>query len=170
MDTSHNVVSQKTRDHVLNTIKSDINPSARVLHTKIGTAVLLGAVLSLGICGQFGIGLTGFARSFSLHVHATMHPVTCAILCGMLFSIFPVVILKFITSPMQFRMIFTRKLKEVAMWILPLGVFLAQQGHHGTAIPDVGTWLISAIASFYLFAKIKDMSQVLVDQLLQPKT
>lgn len=166
----NSVVSQQTRDHVLNTIKSDMNPSARVLHTKIGAAVLLGTLLSLGICGQFGVGLTDFARNFNLQVHATMDPITCAIVCGMLFSIFPVFVLKFIASPMQFRVIFTRRLKEVAMWILPMGVIMAQHGHHGTDLPGLSTWLISAMISFYLFAKIKDVAQVFVGQLLQAKT
>lgn len=170
MSNSNSPISQKTRDHVLHTIKHDMDPSMRVLHTKIGASVLLGTALSLAICGQFGIGLTSFARNFNLRIHADMDPVTCAILCGMLFSIFPVFVLKFMTSSMQFRIIFTKKLKQVAMWILPIGVVMSQYGHHGKDLPGVSTWLISAMISFYLFAKIKDASQVYMGQLLNPSS
>ncbi len=169
MKNSGSTVSQKAKDHVLNTIKMDMNPPLLVLHTKLGASVILGAALSLGICGQFGLGLTDFARSFSLYVHTNMDPVKCAILCGMMFSIFPVAILKVMTSTMQFRVIFSKKLLDVSLWILTVGVIMAQYGHHGKDATGLSTWLISAIVSFYIFAKIKDVSQAFVGQRLQSR-
>lgn len=132
--------------------------------------MILGALLSLGICGQFGLGFTDFARSFSQYVHTTMDPVKCAILCGMLFSVFPVLILRFMTSALQFRVIFSKKLMDTSLWILTVGVIMAQYGHHGKDATGLSTWIISAIVSFYLFAKIRDIAQVFIAQRLHPQT
>ena len=53
----------------------DLEPPLALVHLKTAAAAILGSLLSLAICGQFGIGFTSFADAFSHEIHARMGPV-----------------------------------------------------------------------------------------------
>jgi hypothetical protein len=136
-------------------IAKDLAPPPHVVNIKLFFAVTIGGILSLTLCGQFGMGVTGWAEALSHRLHQTMSPLSCAIICGTLFAVFPTLLLRlFLCSPMQFRAILRQKLPTLSIWYGGAGTILAVYSEHGQGADEILFWSISAILTSYLLAAL----------------
>lgn len=127
-------------------IRADLQPSQLQVHTKLSLAVMTGSLISLSLCGQFGYGVTHWAESLNHQMHQAMSPVTCAVICGVIYAVFPTVLLRiFLCSPLQFRVILRKHLPSVLLWYASVGSFLAYHGNHGQGAVELGSWILSAL-------------------------
>jgi hypothetical protein len=141
-------ISKNIDKLILSHVARDLAPSMPMVHLKVGLAAILGGLLSLTVCGQFGIGWTSFAEAFSEKVHTTMDPIACAMLCGGLFAVFPATLLRLLCAPMQFRTIVRKKFGALALWFGGFGGALVYHGHHGNDAPQFAAWIFAALIAF----------------------
>ncbi len=133
----------------------DLEPAIAVVHLKTAAAAIVGSLLSLAICGQFGMGFTSLADSFSHALHANMGPIACALICGGLYAIFPIAILRFVLcNVMQFRAIFRRSFFIMAAWFACVGAVMAWQGHHGDQALQFGAWIFAALVAAIVLGRL----------------
>lgn len=145
--------SKELKNKIFQHVMKDLDPSWLLTHTKVGTASILGGLLSLVVCGQFGIGFTPLANSLNHAIHANMGSIPCAIICGMLYAAFPVTLLRFLLCPpLQFRAIMKRRWQAILVWFGGFGGLVATFGHHGTDILTFAGWIAAAIAGANLIA------------------
>ncbi len=145
--------SREVEERIVTHVMKDLDPSWLVSHTKVAIASVVGGLASLLLCGQFGLGLTNVANSFNEHIHHSMGPIPCAIVCGFLYAIFPIVVLRFFLSqPLQFRAIMRRRWQVILIWFGGFGGLLASFGHHGTQAVTFAAWIVGAVATANLVA------------------
>src|SRR5690606_10182745 len=102
---------------VIATIMRDLAPSPLSVHVRLGLATLSGAALSLAVCGQFGFALTAWGEAMSHELHAAMPPLACALICGVLFAVFPIAVLRLVlASGPLLRTLLTRHQLALASW------------------------------------------------------
>lgn len=143
-------VEDKIRAHAL----ADLAPSNMVVLLKSTAASLLGGFLSLFFCGQFGISFGAFDLSGYLPMDR-MTPEVCAVFCGLIFSVVPVLLMRFaFFSPLQFRAVIQR----YVLWLmLPYALWLPILASHGDFLNmkiELGLWLIAAIFSTFLNGRL----------------
>ncbi|MBC7659582.1 MAG: hypothetical protein H7249_07725 [Chitinophagaceae bacterium] len=144
-------LSVRTSNKVKDAIIQDMNPSQLTVHTKLSIAVLIGGVMSVAICGQFGFGVTEWAETMSHSLHESMAPIPCALICGALYAFFPTLILRLILcSPMQFKIIVKHNFWSVLFWYCLVGITLAYTGDHGQGIWELSSWIGSALLTSHL--------------------
>lgn len=142
-------ISEKIRK----TIVEDMRPTPFMLHLKLFTAVFFGGLISLAVCGQFGMGMTSWAEVLSHKIHETMPPMVCALICGTVYSVFPTILLRMLLcSPMQFRIIIKKKFVALATWYCGTGLSLAIYGQHGQGMLEIISWSLAAVGTSYLLA------------------
>jgi hypothetical protein len=136
-------------------VMRDLEPPWFTAHLKVAIAASLGGLLSLFICGQFGIGFTESANAVNHAIHRGLGDIPCALFCGTLFSIFPVLVLRFVLCrPLEFRAIMQRRRQIVAVWFAGFGAIAATLGSHGSAAALLAIWVISALVAANVFAYI----------------
>lgn len=136
-------------------VEKDLSPSSLIVNLKLLLAVMVGGLISLSICGQFGMGVTGWAEALSHRIHETMSPLLCASICGTLFAVFPTFLLRFVLcSPLQFKVILKRKFMTLALWYGGVGMALATYGKHGQGASEILFWSASALVTSYVLAGI----------------
>lgn len=142
-------VPDSIKEDIYRAVKSDMEPSRLVVHSKVGSAVAVGGGLSLFLCGQMGLGLSPLAHT--VH-HALMHHVGylgCTILCGAIFAILPVFLLKMLSSKIQFLVILRQERLATLSWILSFGIFLELRNQPDDVLLILALWGIPALLSFY---------------------
>lgn len=140
--------STTAREQIVTQVMRDLNPSWLVTHTKVAVASVVGGLLSLLVCGQFGLGFTGVANNVSDTIHASMDPVPCAVVCGVLFAIFPIALLRLtLCHPLQFRAIMKRRWQAILVWFGGFGGALAFLGHHGSDAFVLAAWIFGAVVA-----------------------
>lgn len=133
----------------------DLEPPIALVHVKAAAAAILGSLLSLAVCGQFGIGFTSLADAFSHAIHAEMGLVPCALICGALFAIFPVALLRLaLCNVIQFRAIFRRHFNVMGAWFAGVGGIMAWQGHHGDKVLQFGAWIFAALLAAVILGRL----------------
>lgn len=140
--------SKNTDEMILSHVAQDLTPTLPVVHLKVGLSAILGGLVSLTVCGQFGIGWTSFAQTFSEKVHSNMEPIACALLCGGLFAVIPAILLRLACSPMLFRTIVRKKFAALALWFGGFGGSLVYHGHHGNDAAPFAAWIFAALIAF----------------------
>ena len=136
-------------------VMKDLNPSWISVQTRVGISTILGGILSLLVCGQFGIGITTFADILNDKIHHNLGPISCALICGSMYAVFPTLILRlFFTSALQFKVITHQRFLSVLAWFAGFGVVLIYFGHHGDGLLSLGFWTISVISATNIIAKI----------------
>lgn len=140
-------------DSIRKTIVKDMDPTPFILHMKLFFAVAVGGIVSLAVCGQFGMGMTSWAEVLSHKLHENMPPVACSLICGTVYAIFPTILLRvFLCSPMQFRVILRSKFLSVFSWYASAGISLAYYGQHGQGAVEILSWFAAAVGMSYLLA------------------
>lgn len=131
----------------------DMNPSLATVNGKLALAVLLGGIISLSVCGQFGMGMTGWAEVLSHRIHEEMPPLVCASICGTAYAIFPTLLMRLVLcSPMQFQAIISKHFLAVSLWYLGIGYAMATYGEHGQKTDEIVFWTIAAVATNYVLS------------------
>ena len=70
--------SRKTKEAIIQAVAKDLNPSFLRVACYLMIAFSAGGVLSMFVCGQFGIGLSSFALHMSHKFHSEMDPLLCS--------------------------------------------------------------------------------------------
>lgn len=134
-------------------VARDLLPTPVVVHTTAALSGILGGILSLFICGQFGFGMTSWAQAFSTHIHETMPAWLCSVVCGTLFAVFPISMMRLACSPMRFHVLLKRHFFTVAMWFGLFGSILAVFGHHGNSFDQFSIWVAALLVCTLLLGR-----------------
>lgn len=150
-----NSLPRVTSESIQQKILADMRPGFIEVHGKFAVAVFLGGLISLAICGQFGMGVTNWAEMLSHKIHHGMSPLACAAICGIAYAVFPTLVLRlFLCSPVQFNVILKRRFLTLFAWHAAVGISLATYGDHGSGISEIIFWIIAAIGASYGVAAI----------------
>ncbi len=155
-------VPEHIRQEIYQRVKGDLEPPIGVVYAKTGVAVLAGGGLSLFLCGQLGMGLSSIAVTVNQWIMQAGGVVGCTALCGSLFALVPVVVLRALCSPMQFRAIVRKEWQAMALWILVFGVALALWNSSPNPLWEIFVWTLAATISFALLARSLDRVTVLL--------
>lgn len=145
-----NLIKEKIYSHV----RADLTPSRLVVHTKIGTSISLGGLVSLFLCGQLGVGLTTLAMAVHSVVMGVGGVFGCTFVCGVLFAIVPVLTLRTISTGVQFWLLVRKEWRAIAGWNLVFGSILAYQSSRSDPLWILLLWLLAAVGSFELLARV----------------
>ena len=139
------------KENIYQTVKRDLEPPGWLVHSKVGGSVAVGGALSLFLCGQMGLGLSPLAN----HVHGLlMHSgglLGCTAVCGILFALVPVLLLRAISSRVQYLVLLRKKRLLIAGWVLAFGFFLVLRNEQPEIILTMALWGVPAVLSFYIF-------------------
>lgn len=137
-------VENSIKAHVL----ADLQPSKWMVLLKATAASLLGGFLSLFFCGQFGISIGEWAFDFSQHLPMEMTPLNCALMCGVVFSVVPVFLMRFaFFNTLQFRAVIQRYIFWITIpYLLWLPIF-ASKGSFSEMEVELGLWALTAFFS-----------------------
>ncbi len=148
-------VPKALQERILSRIMRDLEPAWGATFGKIAAASLMGGMTSLFICGQFGLGLSGFADAFNQSLHHHTGDIACALICGILFAALPMAMLRFVfCSPIQFKAIMNKRWQAFVILFAILGTVLAAIGTHNTGILAVLAWLAGALLAAKLLAQL----------------
>lgn len=143
-------VPEYIKENIYQVVKRDLEPNRLTVHAKIGFSVVAGGASSLFFCGQMGLGLSSLAHS----VHEVLMDyggyLGCTIWCGVLFALLPVVVLRLLTSHIQYHILLRKERSVIACWILACGFFLVLQSQASNALLAMVLWGLPAVLSFYL--------------------
>ena len=148
-----NHIEKKIKEHV----HRDVSPSDGTAYRKSGIAFFFGGTLSLLLCGQFGMGLTSVASNINHTLHHSIGSLWCAAICGALFSIVPVLVLRVLSSPMQFRALLRKKWQPQLLWTVSIGVLLSYHGDFVFEFLAVIVWSTAAYAVFRSMGEAIDL-------------
>ena len=143
-------VPKKISEAICERVERDLEPSIKVIYAKVGTSMMVGGVLSLFICGQFGIGATPIAMRINENMHAMNGGIMCAIYCGAIFALIPLAILRFQCSPLQFNVIVKQNYHAVAVWLGGFGSMLVYHGNMGVEAVAFVAWFSAGALVFKL--------------------
>lgn len=149
-------LSKNTVNIISGYVRKDLKPGLFYVFWRLCASIAVGGVLSLFICGQFGIAFNTTAIGWNHLIHAHLGATQCAIVCGAAFSVLPVLILRFISSGVFFRVIIRRFGLAQAGAFLFAGILMYFGGTFMNEIAYVGIWFISALLSFKLCGLILD--------------
>ncbi|MGE0175109.1 MAG: hypothetical protein AB7T49_20105 [Oligoflexales bacterium] len=149
-------VPAEISESIFRSVQADLEPPLIGLYAKTGTAILAGGILSLFLCGQFGFGLSPIAHSTYAWIVGIVGSAGCHAFCGIFFAIFPVFVLRALSSPMLFRVILRKKWWMLYLWTIAFGLGLLAFNGRSDTITNVGIWSIAAMAAFALLAKVVD--------------
>ncbi len=147
-------ISKRVEDEIQLHVLRDLDPPWMLVHTKVALAAVVGGLASLLICGQFGVGLTPAATALNHTIHESMGPIPCAIVCGVMYAIFPIAMLRFaLCGPLQFRAITKRRWQSLLLWFGGFGGVMASFGHHGDSALTFSGWILAAIFAANVLAR-----------------
>ena len=149
-------LSKKTQEYIYSYVKNDLEPRQLDVALRIGVTLLLGGILSMFFCGQFGIGFSSLAKGWNHALHAHMGATQCAIVCGAIFSVVPVLFLRFVTNGVLFRKIIRHYTIIQAGMMFLSGSSMYLGGVVMNELINVSVWSISAFISFKIVGLIVD--------------
>jgi len=149
-------VPKHVKDLIYGKVIGDLEPSWTVVLFKSGIALIPGGVLSMVFCGQFGLGLSPLAVTFNHHIHHSVGPVACAVICGLLFSFVPILVLRSLCTAIQFRVLLRRHLMPM-VWFIAFAVIFASHGEIGADVLYLLIWLFAAVGSFKVYGYLLDL-------------
>lgn len=149
-------IPDNIKEKIFNQVLSDLLPSPVVVYGKTGISIIIGGIASMFCCAQFGVGFSSIAH-FSYHkVHHGMGPIWCALICGTIFSLLPVIILRFLTNSVQFRAIIRHKWQPQLIWLVLAAALLSLHGTIGFQILISAIWSGAAFFSYRLLGTAVD--------------
>ena len=149
-------VSEKTSKNIYLFVHRELNPSVMDVIWRLAFTLSFGGVLSLFFCGQFGIGFSSMAKGWNHLVHVHVGATQCAIICGGIFSVFPVLLLRLLTSGILFRKIIRHYGLIQGVMILVAGFTMYFGGSFMNELINIGVWSFSAFVSFKLVGFVVD--------------
>ena len=149
-------VPKQLSESVRQRIVRDMQPSLLLVYLKCGAAVILSGLISLLVCGQFGVGVTHAAHHLHHQLHSHISDLTSALATGAVFALLAPFILKLLCSPLQFRYIARRGYHAALVWFVGLGGFLAHHGDVGTEITTFVAWSMATFLTFQVGTRLID--------------
>lgn len=153
-------VSDKIRETIYRQVRADLCPSRTVVHAKVGAAVTVGGLLSLFLCGQLGLGLSTVANEVHHALMARVGFLGCTVTCGLLFAVVPVLVLRLVSSAMQFQVLFRKEWKAIVSWVVVFGAILAFQNDRSDPMWVLALWILAAVLSFKALAQLLHLTSV----------
>ena len=147
-------VSVKVKAKIL----SDLKPDLTEIFWKVGFSLAVGGWLTMIFCGQFGIGASSFAVKFNEHLHH-QSGILCAVVCGVLFSVIPVVVLRFLSTAHKFQAMIRYQAWVTAVWMVAIAALLSYFGDMGTEFFYVSVWFVAALTTYRLGGLIFHLSE-----------
>lgn len=147
-------ITSHVRSSVRAVVARDLQPSVGRRVSFLLASAICGGLASLAVCGQFGIGLTSWASAFSSHIHENMPPWQCSVICGVLFAVFPVALLRLLTSPMFFHVLISRHFFQTSLVFGSTGALLAIFGHHGNTFVLLSIWILAAVVTTWSVSRL----------------
>ena len=149
-------IPRKIEEKIHKRVYSDLDPHLWVVYLKMVFAVGVGGGLSMLVCGQFGMGLTSFADVVSHSIHGSWHHLACASFCGTVFAVVPTIVLRLTCSPLQYRGIVGKQPYLPSLMLLVSVFVFFLLGDTEGDVAYLLVWLVSAVATFHLCAKVVD--------------
>lgn len=140
-------ISQRTYNEIRSRVRRDLDPSAGRIHARSAISFLVGGVISLLLCGQFDLSLSGWGEGLQGALMARYGPVVCTAVCGVLFAVAPVVIFRLLSHPLFFRAVLRRKALHLAGWLAGAEVLLLSHSDGSAVFLEVVAWLVGASVS-----------------------
>ena len=137
-------LDQRTHDLVM----ADMRPSLLMVYFKSGLAIIIGGVISLFVCGQFGFGLTEFATTTNHNIHMSAGGLFCAVFCGGIFALLPPIILRSLSSPIQYQALLFRQWNGPIIWLVVFALLFSFHSGFGDGLLHFIAWLASSIFCF----------------------
>lgn len=129
-------------------VKKDLEPSGLRVLAHLAVAFGVGGVFSMFFCGQFGVGFSNFAIDFNHAMHSRMGAIFCALLCGGIFAVAPVLVLRLTTHPLLFRAIVRRHGFIECGITLAGGMLAYAHGNFKVEMINLAIWTISGYCIF----------------------
>lgn len=149
-------VSAETQAAIRAPVARDLEPSPARVQAKVFAGIALGSAVSLSLCGQFGVGFTPWAKELQSAVVDLSIFVPCMMLCGMIFALFPVAVLRLLCRPLEFRAIMRRRPFSLFGWLLGFEVLLAWHSGFRESAADLAIWFAASVATFWLLGRSID--------------
>lgn len=163
-------IPQHITDAIFARVRRDLTPGNLVVAAKTGLAVFVGGLLSLMVCAQFGIGFTGFSVELSHKVHVGTNSFVCALFCGAIFAVLPAVVLRLISSAMQFRYMLKKKWQVPVLWLVTAGALFSYHGSFGGEFINFFGWMVAAWITYRVIAGIVDYGSEISQRISSPTT
>jgi hypothetical protein len=153
-------IPSPTEQAILARVRRDLEPPAARVHARLAASVGLGGLVSLFLCGQFGIGMTAAASFVHGAIMAQTGTLGCAAVCGILFALVPVVALRALSGAMLFRVIVSRHFAAAAAWMAGCGALLAGVGRGVVFGQELVAWIAAAVAALFAYSRLLDRGTI----------
>ena len=151
METPSPATDQAIKKHIYR----DLRPNPWTLHGKLAAAYAAGTLASLSVCTQFGLGLTPWSKAMQMLL-MELGQLGCIVACGFFFALFPLIALRVITPPLQFRVIWRQHSMALGGWFLLTELVLLGSAGFGAALLESLIWTASATATLWVGAFVFD--------------
>lgn len=149
-------VTKNTSKTILDAVTRDLEPSTPRVLAHLAVAFGIGGIVSMFFCGQFGVGFSSFAIDFNHSMHSKAGTLLCALLCGGIFALAPVLVLRLTTHPLLFRAIVRRYSFIEGGITLAAGMLAYSHGNFKVEMINVAIWTISAYCVFKIIGLCVD--------------
>ncbi|MFK7872810.1 MAG: hypothetical protein AB8C84_06505 [Oligoflexales bacterium] len=149
-------IDQTKVEEIYKYVHQDLHPSVWSVTWRLGLSIFLGGFLSMIFCGQFGLGLSRMAQDTMHMVHSRYGSIRCSILCGMIFTLAPIVILKGICSRFLFRHVIWSYHFILFIFLNFFAFLIYMNGSVMNDVPHVFMWSLSAYISFKSWGVLLD--------------
>ena len=150
-------VSEEITQKIFSYVKSDLQPSSWSVCWRVVLSILLGGVLSLLFCGQFGVGFSNMAQHCNHTIHHHMGEFKCSMICGAIFSIAPIMVLRLLCSHLLFKKIIYGYSPISAVFLVVAGLIMFLKGSFMYEILSLTIWTVSAYATYQLFGYLMNL-------------
>ena len=147
-----NQISHETSNKICRYVYNDLNPNIFDIAWRIGGSALTGGLISLFFCGQFGVGFSSMATGCNHLIHGHMGSTKCAIICGMIYSIAPVIFLRILSTRFLFRKIIYQYWKISIAPIIISGFIMCVGGSIMNEYFYASIWAFSACFGFKILS------------------
>jgi len=135
--------------NIKNAVHRDLDPGPWSVNLRVGSALILGGMLSLFLCGQFGFGYSRFASGLHHYVHVEHGSTLCMVVCGFSFVLIPIILLRILTRPLMFRKIVRSKKMMLFIWLAVAEFLLTFRGSYLPSPVDATTWFVVAMGTLW---------------------
>lgn len=141
------------RESIYRRVSRDLRPKRATVHAKIGGAVAVGGAGSLFLCGQLGFGLSSLAETVHIALMDAAGFLGCTVLCGVVFALVPVLMLRLVSSPLQFLVLIRKEWTVAATWMAVFGVAVSLRNGRADEGWVLLLWATAAVVSFAVTAR-----------------
>lgn len=149
-------LSNDKKELIYRHVQKDLNPSNLDVIWRLVVAISVGGIFSMLFCGQFGVGFSEMAKGWNHMIHVYMGAIQCVIICGTIFSVAPVFVLRLISSGILFRKIIRSYGLIHGSVIALAGVIMYFGGSIMNELVNISVWSLSAYLAFKLIALLVD--------------